>query len=75
MSGPIDLAHFDARFRNDATGASAYPPAVLLQVIHCAYAQGIVSSRAIERLCQDHVTFIALCGDQGPGPHHPRPLH
>ena len=66
LSGPIDLAHFDARFRNDATGAPAYPPAVLLQVILCAYAQGIVSSRAIERLCQDHVTFIALCGDQAP---------
>lgn len=66
LSGPIDLTPFDARFRNEATGAPAYPPAVLLQVILCAYAQGIVSSRAIERLCQDHVTFIALCGDQAP---------
>ncbi len=25
----VDLAHFDARFRNDTTGAPAYPPALL----------------------------------------------
>lgn len=66
LSGPIDLTHFDARFRNDATGAPAFPPAVLLQVVLCAYARGVVSSRGIAALCQDHVTFIALCGDQAP---------
>src|SRR4029079_10975290 len=52
----IDLSHFDARFRNDATGAPAYPPAMLLKVVLFAYSQGIVSSRAIERACQEHVT-------------------
>ncbi len=31
-----------------------------------AYARGIVSSRAIARACTEHVTFIALCGDQAP---------
>jgi transposase len=66
LSGPIDLSHFDARFRNDDTGAPAYPPAVLLQVVLCAYARGVVSSRGIEALCKDHVTFIALCGEQAP---------
>ena len=60
----IDLGRFDARFRNDATGASAYPPAVLLKVVLFAYARGIVSSRAIARACTEHVTFVALCGDQ-----------
>ena len=60
----IDLSHFDARFRNDTTGASAYPPALLLKVVLFAYSQGIVSSRGIERACQEHVTFIALCGDR-----------
>jgi hypothetical protein len=45
----IDLSHFDARFRNDATGAPAYPPAVLLKVVLFAYSQGIVGSRGIER--------------------------
>lgn len=62
----IDLSHFDARFRNDATGAPAYPPALLLKVVLFAYSQGIVSSRQIERACQEHVTFIALCGDRAP---------
>lgn len=62
----IDLSAFDARFHNDATGATAYPPAMLLEVVLCAYAHGIVSSRGIERACREHVTFIALCGDTAP---------
>ena len=62
----IDVSHFDARFRNDETGATAYPPAMLLKVVLFAYSQGIVSSRGIERACREHVTFIALCGDSGP---------
>ena len=62
----IDLSHFDARYRDDETGAPAYPPAMLLQVVLFAYAQGIVSSRGIERACREHVTFIALCGDTAP---------
>ena len=62
----VDLSGLDERFRNDATGAPAYPPAVLLKLILFAYSRGIVSSRAIERACREHVTFIALCGDQAP---------
>lgn len=62
----IDLSSFDARFHNDATGTTAYSPAMLLQVVLCAYAHGIVSSRGIERTCREHVTFIALCGDTAP---------
>jgi transposase len=62
----IDLSCFDARFCNDETGATAYPPAMLLKVVLFAYSQGIVSSRGIERACGDQVTFIALCGDNGP---------
>ena len=62
----LDLSRFDARFRNDDTGAPAYPPAVLLKVVLFAYARGMVSSRAIARACTEHVTFIALCGDQAP---------
>lgn len=62
----IDLSSFDARFRNDETGATAYPPAMLLKVVLFAYSQGIVSSRGIERACREHVTFIALSGDTRP---------
>lgn len=62
----VDLSAFDARFRNDATGAPAYPPALLFKVVLVAYAHGIVSSRAIADACREHVTFIALCGDRAP---------
>ena len=62
----LDLSSFDVRFHNDATGAPAYPPATLLKVVLFAYAQGIVSSRGIERACEEHVTFIALCGARTP---------
>jgi len=53
----FDLSSFDARYRNDDTGASAYPPGMLLKIILCAYAEGVVSSRGIERLCREHVTL------------------
>jgi transposase len=62
----FDLSFFDTRYRNDQNGACAYPPGMLLKVILCAYAQGVVSSRGIERLCREHVTFIALSGDSAP---------
>jgi transposase len=59
----LDLSHFDAHYRHDVTGAKTYPPAMLLKVVLFAYSQGIVSSRTIERVCRDHVTFMALSGD------------
>ena len=62
----FDLSGFDAHYRNDDTGATAYPPGMLLKIILCAYAEGVVSSRGIERLCREHVTFIALSGDSAP---------
>jgi transposase len=62
----LDLTGFDVRFNNDVTGASAFPPAMLLKVILFAYSQGIISSRNIERACREHVTFIALSGDSQP---------
>ena len=68
----IDLTRFDARFRNDDTGAPAYPPAVLLKVVLFAYARGIVSSRAIARACTEHVTFIALLRGSGGALHDDR---
>lgn len=33
----IDLSRFDVRYKNDLTGASAYPPAMLLKVVLFAY--------------------------------------
>jgi transposase len=62
----VDLSAFDARYRNDNNGATAYPPAMLLKIVLFAYSRGIVSSRSIERACREHITFIALCGDNQP---------
>ena len=62
----IDLSALDARYRNDRTGATAYPPATLLKLVLFAYSQGVVSSRGIERLCREHAVFIALSGDSQP---------
>jgi transposase len=62
----IDLTPFDARYQNDTTGAPAFPPGMLLRVVLFAYSRGIVSSRAIARACEEHVTFIALSGDSRP---------
>ena len=62
----IDLSVFDARYRNDETGASAYHPSVLLKVVLLGYSRGLVSSRAIERACRENVVFMALSGDSAP---------
>ncbi len=45
----IDLSAFDARFNNDETGATAFPPAMLLKVVLLAYSRGVISSGGIER--------------------------
>jgi len=62
----LDLSRFDARYKNDLSGAPAYPPAMLLKVVLFAYSRGIVRSRGIERACREQVTFIALSGDSAP---------
>ncbi|RPJ64334.1 MAG: IS1182 family transposase [Acidobacteria bacterium] len=56
----LDLSIFDARYKNDETGAAAIHPKILLKVILLAYARGMISSRQIERACQENIIFIAL---------------
>ena len=62
----IDLSRLAKRFRNDATGAPAYDPAVMLKIVLLAYSRGVVSSRTIERLCRENVLFMAISGDSAP---------
>lgn len=62
----IDLSVFDARYKNDKTGAAAIHPKILLKVILLAYARGMISSRQIERACQENIIFIALSYDHAP---------
>ena len=36
------------------------------QIVLLAYSRGLISSRAIERACQQNVQFMALSGDLAP---------
>ncbi len=62
----IDLSPLAARFCNDASGAPAYDPAVMLKIVLLAYSRGVISSRLIERLCKENVLFMAISGDSVP---------
>lgn len=44
----LDLSGFEARFKNDETGAPAYDPAVLLKVVLLGYSRGINQSPQVE---------------------------
>jgi transposase len=59
----LDLSVFDARYRNDETGAPAFDPAVLLKIVIYAYSRGITSSRKIEQACGENIIFMALSAD------------
>lgn len=66
IDNELDIAIFDARYRNDDTGASAYDPRILLKIVLFAYSRGIVSSRKIARTCRENVVFMALSADTQP---------
>lgn len=62
----LDLSVFDQGYNNDATGAPAYDPALLLKIVLYAYSRGITSSRRIERCCRENIIFMALSADTQP---------
>lgn len=62
----LELSAFDGHYRNDENGRPAYDPRLLLKIIILAYSKGITSSRQIERLCRENVTFMALSADTQP---------
>jgi transposase len=62
----IDLSVFEARSKNDAGGAPADDPAMLLKIMLCAYSTGIIDSRRIEPRCREHVVGMALSADTVP---------
>ncbi len=66
----LDLRALDARFRNDATGASAYDPRAMLKIVLLAYSRGLITSRKIEAACEHNVLFMALSGDARPSYSH-----
>ena len=59
----IDTKVFDKKYKNDLTGASAIPPAVLLKLIIYGYSKGRKSSRGIWELSLNNIIAKALIGD------------
>ena len=66
VDNELDLSRFDARYKNDDTGAPAYSPAVMIKIVLLAYSRGLISSRDIERACRENVLFMAISGDSAP---------
>jgi transposase len=62
----LDMSVFDDNYQNDETGRSAYNPKILLKVVLLAYSRGLTSSRPIERVCSENVTFMAMSCNQRP---------
>lgn len=62
----LNLSAFDQHYSNDDNGRPAYDPRLLLKVVILAYSKGITSSRQIERLCRENITFMALSADTQP---------
>lgn len=62
----LDLSGLRSGYRNDAGGASAFDPAVLLNIVLLGYSRGLVSSRAIVSACVSNVLFMSVSGDSCP---------
>jgi transposase len=62
----IDLKQFDGYYKNDATGASAIEPRILLKIIFYGYRKGQLSSRKMMDLCIENMTMKSLAEDVVP---------
>ena len=62
----LDTSGLHARRRTGGAGRAGYDPDMLLTLLIWAWAQGIRSSRVIERLCDRDVAFRIICAGDGP---------
>ena len=62
----LDTSAFHARRRTGGAGAAGYDPDMLVTLLIWAYANGITSSRRIERLCGQDVAFRVVCAGRAP---------
>ena len=62
----VDTSAFHARRRTGGAGAAGYDPDMLVTLLVWAYANGVTSSRRIERLCGQDVAFRVICGGSVP---------
>ncbi|MDP3577429.1 transposase, partial [Methyloversatilis sp.] len=66
VDNELDLSTLRSRYTNDAGGAPAFDPAVLLKIVLLAYSRGLISSRSIAGACRNNVLFMAVSGDSAP---------
>ncbi|HEY4462203.1 MAG TPA: transposase [Streptosporangiaceae bacterium] len=62
----LDTSAFHARRRTGGAGAAGYDPDMMLTLLVWAYANGITSSRRIQRLCEHDVAFRVICAGHLP---------
>jgi transposase len=62
----LDTSVFHARRRTGGAGAAGYDPDMLVTLLIWAYANGVTSSRRIERLCGQDVAFRVVCAGDVP---------
>lgn len=62
----LDTSGLHAQRRTGGVGRAGYDPDMLLALLIWAWAQGVRSSRVIERLCQRDVAFRVICAGDGP---------
>jgi transposase len=55
-----DMSLFEGKYKNDAKGAAAYHPKVLLKIVLFCYSRGIITSRKIEAACRENIVVKAL---------------
>jgi transposase len=62
----LDTSGLHAKRRTGGAGRAGYDPDMLLTLLIWAWAQGVRSSRVIERLCQRDVAYRILCAGDAP---------
>src|SRR3954465_1959657 len=62
----MDLSGFEATCKLGKAGQAPFAPRVLLALLIYAYAQGVRSSRAIERLCRRDAGYRFIVGQEVP---------
>ena len=66
VDNDLDLTALRTRYANDAGGAPAFDPGVLLKIVLLGYSHGLISARSIATACRTNVLFMAVSGDSAP---------
>lgn len=62
----VDLTPFYKKYREDGSGGASFDPGMMMTLLVFSYAQGLRSSRRIEKKCQEEITFRVITANQMP---------